>query len=101
MGTVTVTVTRRSPREHLGQFGITTFPVDLDGNTVASTDPKVSHWRVIWAPVNGSAHVHPPVYANVRKQTLDFDTEPQAREACKRAIKKYFDSQVPANIDTA
>jgi hypothetical protein len=99
MGTVTVTVTRRSPREHLGRFGITTFPVDENGENIGRTSPKVSHWRVTWAPIDGSAHAHPPVYKNVRRQTLDFDTESQARETCKKAIKRFFDSQTPANID--
>ena len=48
-------------------------------------------------PTSGAAHVHAPVYC--RGTSQNFATEAQAREACKRAIKRHFGKRKPADID--
>ena len=97
MNNVRVRVNRRSDGQTLGEFLITTFPVDQNGNRVNRTSPSVSHWRVTWAPITGMVHAHAPVYRT--GQSLDFDTEAQARDGCKQAIRKHFDPANVGNID--
>jgi hypothetical protein len=85
---VRVRVLKRSDKQNMGDYLITTFPVDEDGTVVDRTSPAVSHWRATWAPATGKAHAHAPVYR--RGRSLDFETEDKALDGCKRAIREHF-----------